>query len=123
MPLDRSRSDLLHVIYSLVQRERLFFLWVKLELCYILWECHHVCLYVLTAPPLRSTGHDMGTAGAGGPEKGRIVYGEFSGPILALLDPVADGPEKGRIVYGEFLGPLGQRQAGFGGQRAGSRPS
>jgi hypothetical protein len=47
----------------------------------------------------------------------------FSGPILVLLEPVADGPEKGRIVYGEFLGLLGQRQAGFGGQRAGSRPS
>jgi hypothetical protein len=60
---------------------------------------------------------------ADGPEKGRIVYGEFSGPIMALLEPVADDPEKGRIVYGEFLGPLGQRQAGFGGQRAGSRPS
>jgi hypothetical protein len=26
---------------------------------------------------------------ADGPEKGRIVYGEFSGPILALLEPVA----------------------------------
>jgi hypothetical protein len=30
---------------------------------------------------------------------------EALGTIRALLEPVADGPEKGRIVYGEFLGP------------------
>jgi hypothetical protein len=48
---------------------------------------------------------------------------ETLGTILALLEPVDDGPEKGRIVYGKFSGPLGQQQAGFSGQRVGSRPS
>jgi hypothetical protein len=49
-------------------------------------------------------------------------YGALS-TILELLVPVDGGPEKGRIVYSKFPGPLGQQLAGFGGQRAGSRPS
>jgi hypothetical protein len=31
---------------------------------------------------------------------------EALGTIRALLEPVADGPEKGRIVYGDFSGPI-----------------
>jgi hypothetical protein len=75
---------------------------------------------------------------------------EALGTIWALLEPMADGPEKGRIGWSvevlyavragwlerwmvapkravlcmaNFSGPLGQQQARFGGQRAGSRPS
>jgi hypothetical protein len=45
-----------------------------------LWECHHVSLNALTAPPLRSTRHDTGTAGAGGwwPRKGPYCVQQIS---------------------------------------------
>jgi hypothetical protein len=57
---------------------------VQIYIYYILlWECHHVCLYVYTL-------HH---------------HCEARGTIWALLEPAADDPEKGRIVYGEFLGP------------------
>jgi hypothetical protein len=70
-----------------------------------LWECHHVCLYVLTAPPLRSTGQYTGTAGADGwwPRKGPY-WMECGGPLRRprwLVGTVDGGPEKGRIVYGK----------------------
>jgi hypothetical protein len=57
-------------------------------------RCASLCL---SAPPLRSTS-----------------------TIPALLESVDGGPEKGHNVNGKFPGPLGQQQAGFGGQRAGS---
>jgi hypothetical protein len=49
------------------------------------WECYHVCMYILTAPPLRSTGHDTGTAGAGGwwPRKGPY-WMECGSPLRAV---------------------------------------
>jgi hypothetical protein len=62
-----------------------------------MWICHHVSLVSITAPPPRNT----------------IM-------IPALPESVDGGPEKGRNVNGKFPGPLGQQQAGFGGQRAGS---
>jgi hypothetical protein len=33
------------------------------------------------------------------PKRAVLCTVNFSGPILALLEPVADGPEKGRIVW------------------------
>jgi hypothetical protein len=51
---------------------------------------------------------------------------ECGGPLYGprwLAGTVAGGPEKGRNVYDKFSGPLGQQQAGFGGQQAGSQPS
>jgi hypothetical protein len=44
-------------------------------------------------------------AASGSPMSLLHHYCEALGTIRALLEPVADGPEKGRIVYGEFLGP------------------
>jgi hypothetical protein len=103
-------------------------IWLLVFLMLTVWVCHHVCLYVYTL-------HQHCVA---------------LGTIRALLEPVADGPEKGRIGWSvevlyavraawlerwmvapkravlctaNFSGPLGQQQAGFGGQRAGSRPS
>jgi hypothetical protein len=48
------------------------FIWV--------WKCSHVCQYVLPAPPLRSTGHNTGTVGAGGwwPRKGLYCVRQIS---------------------------------------------
>jgi hypothetical protein len=51
---------------------------------------------------------------------------ECGGPLRGprwLAGMVDGGPERGRNVYDKFPGPLGQQQARFGGQRAGSRPS
>jgi hypothetical protein len=79
----------------------------------------------LDCTPLRSTGHDMGTAGAGGPEKGRIGWS------VDVLYAVRAGwlgrwmvaPKRAVLCMANFSGPLGQQQARFGGQRTGSRPS
>jgi hypothetical protein len=90
-----------------------------------LWECYHVSLNVLTAPPLRSTEHCTGTAGAGGPERGR--FGWSVEALYAVragwLERWMVTPKRAVLCTANFSGPLGQQQARFGGQRAGSRPS
>jgi hypothetical protein len=65
----------------------------KTDILNPVWECLHVCLYVYT---LHHHCEALGTIRA---LLEPLCTVNSSGPVLALLEPVADGPETGRIGW------------------------